>query len=87
MDFIKKAVSSAGGNKEDKPADNNTQQNDDYLDKGEWLIVLCTIGIFDWYASVSAFAAGAKKSGYNLDRNTQEKITDGAREAYEKATG
>ncbi|KAJ5941473.1 hypothetical protein N7516_001641 [Penicillium verrucosum] len=67
MDFIKKAVSSAGGNKEDKPADNNTQQNDDYLDK--------------------AFAAGAKKSGYNLDRNTQEKITDGAREAYEKATG
>ncbi|KAJ5197393.1 hypothetical protein N7449_007872 [Penicillium cf. viridicatum] len=67
MDFIKKAVSSAGGNKEDKPAENNTQQNDDYLDK--------------------AFAAGVKKSGYNLDRNAQEKITDGAREAYEKATG
>lgn len=35
MDFIKKAVSSAGGNKEDKPAENNTQQNDDYVDKGE----------------------------------------------------
>lgn len=35
MDFIKKAVSSAGGNKEEKPADNNTQQNDDYVDKGE----------------------------------------------------
>ncbi|KAJ6022746.1 hypothetical protein N7460_013141 [Penicillium canescens] len=34
-----------------------------------------------------AFAAGAKKSGYNLDRNTQEKVTDGAREAYEKFTG
>jgi hypothetical protein len=34
-----------------------------------------------------AFAMGAKKSGYNLDRNMQEKITDGAREAYEKATG
>ncbi|CAI7594203.1 hypothetical protein PCG10_003417 [Penicillium crustosum] len=67
MDFIKKAVSSAGGNKEDKPAENNTQQNDDYVDK--------------------AFAAGVKKTGYNLDRSTQEKITDGAREAYEKATG
>ncbi|CAI7571340.1 hypothetical protein N7527_009483 [Penicillium freii] len=67
MDFIKKAVSSAGGKKEDKPADNNAQQNDDYVDK--------------------AFAAGVKKSGYNLDRNAQEKITDGARSAYEKATG
>ncbi|KXG49687.1 uncharacterized protein PGRI_056550 [Penicillium griseofulvum] len=67
MDFIKKAVSSAGGKSEDKPAENNTQQNDDYVDK--------------------AFAMGAKKSGYNIDRNMQEKITDGAREAYEKATG
>ncbi|KAI2733921.1 hypothetical protein CBS147332_936 [Penicillium roqueforti] len=34
-----------------------------------------------------AFGAGVKKSGYNVDRNTQEKITDGARSAYEKATG
>jgi hypothetical protein len=34
MDFIKKAVSSAGGKSEDKPAENNTQQNDDYVDKG-----------------------------------------------------
>ncbi|KAJ6091534.1 hypothetical protein N7467_003503 [Penicillium canescens] len=34
-----------------------------------------------------AFAAGVKKSGYNLDRSTQEKVTDGAREAYEKFTG
>ncbi|KAJ5360734.1 hypothetical protein N7517_009925 [Penicillium concentricum] len=67
MDFIKKAVSSASGNHEDKPVQNSTQQNDDYVDK--------------------AFAAGVKKSGYNVDRNMQEKITDGAREAYEKATG
>lgn len=36
---------------------------------------------------ITAFAAGVKKSGYNLDRNAQEKITDGARSAYEKATG
>ncbi|OQD89355.1 hypothetical protein PENSOL_c063G09248 [Penicillium solitum] len=68
MDFVKKAVSSAGGNKEDKPAQNNTQQNDDY-------------------PFITAFGAGVKKSGYNLDRSTQEKITDGARSAYEKATG
>ncbi|KAJ5958235.1 uncharacterized protein N7479_005385 [Penicillium vulpinum] len=67
MDFIKQAVSSASGHKENKPTENNTQQNDDYVDK--------------------AFAAGVKKSGYSLDRNMQEKITDGAREAYEKATG
>ena len=40
MDFVKKAVSSATGNKEEKPADNNAQQNDDYLDKGECFIVL-----------------------------------------------
>ncbi|KAJ5836910.1 hypothetical protein N7447_002936 [Penicillium robsamsonii] len=67
MDFIKQAVSSAGGKHEDKPAENSTQQNQDYVDK--------------------AFAAGVKKSGFNLDSNMQEKITDGAREAYEKATG
>ena len=46
MDFIKKAVSSASGNKEDKPVDNNTQQNDDYVDKGEWFTVLCATRIF-----------------------------------------
>ncbi|CAP96583.1 hypothetical protein E8E15_003444 [Penicillium rubens] len=67
MDFVKKAVSSATGKKEEKPTDSSAQQNDDYVDK--------------------AFAAGVKKSGYNIDRNMQEKITDGAREAYEKATG
>ncbi|KAK2612645.1 hypothetical protein QQS21_001261 [Conoideocrella luteorostrata] len=34
-----------------------------------------------------AFGMGAKKSGHNIDRNTQEKITDAGRGAYEKATG
>jgi hypothetical protein len=34
-----------------------------------------------------AFAMGAKKSGHNIDRNTQEKITDAGRSMYEKATG
>ncbi|KAF3763403.1 hypothetical protein M406DRAFT_323154, partial [Cryphonectria parasitica EP155] len=34
-----------------------------------------------------AFDFGAKKSGHTVDRNTSEKITDGAREMFEKATG
>lgn len=34
-----------------------------------------------------AFDMLAKKSGHSVDRNTSEKITDGARQAYEKATG
>ncbi|CAN8105514.1 unnamed protein product [Discula destructiva] len=34
-----------------------------------------------------AFDFLAKKSGHQMDRNTSEKITDGARAAYEKATG
>ncbi|KAJ5677125.1 uncharacterized protein N7477_002758 [Penicillium maclennaniae] len=34
-----------------------------------------------------AFGFASKKSGHNMDRSTQEKITDAGREAYEKATG
>ncbi|KAJ4861756.1 hypothetical protein T069G_02710 [Trichoderma breve] len=34
-----------------------------------------------------AFSMGAKKSGHNMDRNTQEKITDAGRNMYEKVTG
>lgn len=34
-----------------------------------------------------AFDAGSKKFGYNVNRDTSEKITDGARGAFEKATG
>ncbi|EQK99893.1 hypothetical protein OCS_04393 [Ophiocordyceps sinensis CO18] len=34
-----------------------------------------------------AFGMASKRSGHNIDRNTQEKITDGGRQAYEKATG
>jgi len=33
------------------------------------------------------FDALAKKSGHNVDANTSEKITDGARGLFEKATG
>ncbi|CAK7213861.1 hypothetical protein SCUCBS95973_001942 [Sporothrix curviconia] len=34
-----------------------------------------------------AFDFVAKKSGHSVDRNTSEKITDGARGAFEKLTG
>ncbi|OAA43717.1 hypothetical protein NOR_04292 [Metarhizium rileyi] len=34
-----------------------------------------------------AFGMAASKSGHNIDANTQEKITDAGRSAYEKATG
>ncbi|KAM0265582.1 hypothetical protein ACHAQJ_000014 [Trichoderma viride] len=34
-----------------------------------------------------AFGMGTKKAGYNMNRNTQEKITDAGRNMYEKATG
>ena len=34
-----------------------------------------------------AWAAGSKKAGYNFSDETNEKITDGARDAFEKATG
>lgn len=36
---------------------------------------------------VTAFDMGSKKSGHQFDRNTSEKITDGARGAFEKVTG
>ena len=34
-----------------------------------------------------AFSMAAKKSGHNVNPNTAEKITDGARNLFEKATG
>ncbi|PHH75332.1 hypothetical protein CDD80_2463 [Ophiocordyceps camponoti-rufipedis] len=34
-----------------------------------------------------AFNTATQKSGHSMDRNTQEKITDAGRNAYEKATG
>lgn len=35
----------------------------------------------------TAFDMGMKKSGHNMNRDTSEKITDGARSAFEKVTG
>jgi hypothetical protein len=38
-------------------------------------------------STFTAFDFVAKKSGHNMDRNTSEKITDGARGMFEKVTG
>ena len=35
----------------------------------------------------TAWDTASKKSGHDLDRGTDEKITDGARSMFEKATG
>jgi hypothetical protein len=40
-----------------------------------------------WLTQPTAFGAIAGKSGYKIDRETQEKITDGGRDAYEKYSG
>lgn len=37
--------------------------------------------------TITAFDFVSKKSGHKFDESTSEKITDGARSAYEKATG
>lgn len=77
-------------------------QKDDYVDKGEFpacLLVRARPGRDQTKPQtpprtnqltllpLPAFAFGAKKSGHNVDKNTAEKITDGARGLYEKATG
>ncbi|KAF4981854.1 hypothetical protein FZEAL_2433 [Fusarium zealandicum] len=33
------------------------------------------------------FAFASSKAGFNMNKDTQEKVTDGARSAYEKQTG
>lgn len=35
----------------------------------------------------AAFAAGVKKSGYDISPENQEKITDAGRQGYEKMSG
>ena len=37
--------------------------------------------------TTTAFSGLVDKSGYKIDRQTQEKITDGGRDAYEKYSG
>jgi hypothetical protein len=47
---------------------------------------ICVL-VADAIRKLSAFDFVAKKSGHSVDRNTSEKITDGARGLFEKATG
>ncbi|KAK2593652.1 hypothetical protein QQS21_008656 [Conoideocrella luteorostrata] len=82
MDFIKKAVSSAGsGNQSNNQqeqqqqqqpqgGDNQNQQSGQQKDYGD-----------------KAFDFISKKAGLNLNPDQEEKITDGARTAYEKYSG
>ncbi|PHH60757.1 hypothetical protein CDD81_1295 [Ophiocordyceps australis] len=74
MDFVKKAVDSAKGGKEPTKEAGEAGKEGGKEAGG------------DDYVD-KAFSAAAKKSGHNIDRETQEKITDGGRTAYEKMTG
>lgn len=93
MDALKNLANKAGsgstGNTAPAAGGAQAGQKEDYLDKGK--------PILPYPRSLppkktnksghSAFDMGAKKAGHPMDRNTSEKITDGAREAFEKATG
>ncbi|KJZ69814.1 hypothetical protein HIM_10793 [Hirsutella minnesotensis 3608] len=71
MDFVKKAAEGIKGSSGGNQDPNQQQANNAPKDD---------------YVD-KAFGMGVKKSGHNIDRNTQEKITDAGRSAYEKATG
>ncbi|OAA70786.1 hypothetical protein LEL_09377 [Akanthomyces lecanii RCEF 1005] len=84
MDFIKKAGDALNKNKgesnnneqtQNQGGDNNQQQGGSSTDPGKE----------DYLDKGIGFAS--KKAGYNMDRNTEEKIGDGMRNAYEKYSG
>ncbi|EJP67439.1 hypothetical protein MY5147_008718 [Beauveria neobassiana] len=84
MDLLKKAGetlnkgNSSNNNEQqtqNQGGDNNQQQGDssNNADKQDYLD--------------KGIGFVSKKAGYNIDRNTEEKIGDGARGAYEKFSG
>ncbi|KAK3186561.1 hypothetical protein K4F52_004601 [Lecanicillium sp. MT-2017a] len=83
MDFVKKAASALGNKDEKKQDQGGDQQKQDggSGDQGQGQSQQK-----DDYVD-KAFAFGASKTGQNINRDTQEKITDGGRSAYEKMTG
>jgi hypothetical protein len=102
MDFLKKAQESVGGNSNSNtanttggsaPVEGQTANagTQDYGDKGSSSLLLSLpsymITLRQRLIIKTAFAFASKKSGQNMDANTSEKITDGARGMYEKATG
>lgn len=66
-------------------------QNEDYGDKGSFYSLLNTLYAFRQKGFTDAEKTGLdfiqKKTGHTLGRDTNEKITDGARGLFEKATG
>ncbi|KAM0327054.1 hypothetical protein ACHAQA_006177 [Verticillium albo-atrum] len=74
MDFLKKAAESVSGGSK------NEQTKTDAGASGS------SAKQTDDYGD-KAFAALSSKTGYNIGRDTQEKITDAGRGAYEKASG
>lgn len=98
MDQLKNLANKAGGGSgstAQQPAAGGAQK-EDYVDKGELFSLLHQTpppsvqqpdGSLTRLRAHTAFDMGMKKSGHNVDRNTSEKITDGARSAYEKVTG
>lgn len=97
MDQLKN-LAGGSSNTTQQPAAGNVAaggaQKEDYLDKGKLRLFspkplppLETSTRTNTYTPRTAFDMGAKKSGHQFDRNTSEKITDGARGAFEKVTG
>jgi hypothetical protein len=91
MDFIKKAGESFSNKDERKEGDKPAEQKDDYVDKGTSTScystgVMAMLGIHTDNGQL-AFAFASDKAGLKVDRQTQEKITDGGRDAYEKYSG
>ncbi|KAF3349891.1 hypothetical protein VD0002_g1088 [Verticillium dahliae] len=85
MDFLKKAaesISSSSNNNNQQQQGNNNNNNNASGSTQQPQQQQQT----DDYGD-KAFAALAAKTGYSLGRDTQEKITDAGRGAFEKASG
>ncbi|CAG8951938.1 hypothetical protein HYFRA_00005744 [Hymenoscyphus fraxineus] len=77
MDFLKKAAAAAGGSKTGGQGHNQQQMGHGQAGPA---------GQKEDYGD-KAFNFLAKKSGHQVNPATSEKITDGMRGMYEKATG
>ncbi|KAG6143772.1 hypothetical protein E4U22_003555 [Claviceps purpurea] len=87
MDFLKKAAAAAssGSSKPNTAAEQPPQQQPEQQG-GDAQTQAQPSGEKQDYGD-KAFDMINKKAGFNLGRDTQEKITDGARSAYEKYSG
>jgi hypothetical protein len=95
MDFLNKAKEQMSGNNANAGANTNmgqqqqqqggavNNQNEDYGDKGISPLSLIPPSVL----TSEGLDFIEKKTGHTMGRDTNEKITDGARGLYEKATG